>query len=112
MNKHLRGATDKQRKDFLSLSYKRKLEANRGHNYAYWNEKYDELIDNGGYSIHHFPNRKGELTNPSTYSEDEAKDIVSQLRKEGNFARIVCGYDTNRQRVKTFTVIYKPKKEG
>lgn len=35
--------------------------------------------------------------------------IAEKLHSEGNYARIICGYDKDRQRNKYFTVIFKPK---
>lgn len=78
---------------------------NRGHNYEYWNEgKHNKMLKNG-YDLYKF--KKGDFY---TYSEIHAKDIVNKLREENNYARIVCGYSQNIQRMKTFSVLYKKKK--
>ena len=45
----------------------------------------------------------------STSSKENAKKIVDKLRAENNYARIVCGYDKNKQRVRMYSIIFKPK---
>jgi hypothetical protein len=91
--------------------YLRRLEANRGYNFEYWNdEKHAKLLENG-YEVYTFVREKRRDLE-STSSVSEAKEVVQQLRKTGNFARIVCGYDQNQQRQKRFTVIYKPKRKA
>jgi hypothetical protein len=88
-------------------AYKAKLEAMRGHNYAYWNKSYDAKLEQGWKMWNQFSGYDKEATT----SEQSALEVVEKLRKEGNFARIVCGYEQTAQREKHFTVIYKPKKK-
>lgn len=105
---HLQNMSDKQRINFLLDGYKRKLEANKGHNFEYWNDKHDKMLESGWvllYDIFFKPHTH------FTYYESEAKEIVNNLRKEGNFARIVCGYHKDKQRIKTYSIIYKSKKK-
>lgn len=105
---HIQNMTDKQRSNWIALCYQRKKEANKGSNYTYFNqEKWNELEENG-YEMYLFKDVwKNNIE--GTTSELEAKDIVQKLRKEGNYARIICGYIQTKQRVKHYTVIYKSK---
>ncbi len=82
---------------------------NKGHNYEYWNEeKHGKMLKNG-YELYKFTNSFNKVEFYS-YSEINAKEIVNKLREEGNYARIVCGYSQNVQRMKTFSILYKKKK--
>lgn len=105
---HLQDMSDEQRSKFLSYSYKRKLEEQRGHNFEYWNDKkHYDLIENKGWALVGFEGSFG--LEDYTYSEIEAKEKVELLRQSNHFARIVCGYSKNVQKIKTFSVIYKLK---
>ena len=108
---HRQDMTPEQRLRFDIENYKKKLISNKGSNFEYWNDKHEKMLENGWdlFLITH--KRKGiEIyKNYSTSSEDHAKEFVEQLRQEGNYARIVCGYEKTRQRVKMYSVIYKPK---
>jgi hypothetical protein len=93
-----------------AYQYKQGKVANRGHNYQYWNEEtHGKMLENG-WIIYAFPEKNG-CKVESTPSEAIAKEIVEKLRSEGNFARIVAGYDKNVQLIKRFSIIYKPKKK-
>ena len=100
---HRQDMTPAQRLKWDCDNYKKKLEANKGSNYEYWNNKHDELLKNG-WNLFLITNKH------STSSEDHAKKFVDQLRNEGNYARIICGYDSNKLRIKMYSVIYKGKK--
>lgn len=101
---HRQDMTHAQRLIWDSDNYKKRLDANRGSNYEYWCDKHDTLLDNG-WERFSFLGKGSAL---DTCSESEAKDKVTELRLSGNFARIVC--ITNRLRIKTFSVIFKPRK--
>ena len=105
--------TIKQRLKFDSDNYKKSLESKRGHNYQYWSEKHNDLLENG-WSLFEFTNESSRQWNFifkrfSTSSEYHAKKHLEQLRADNNFARIICGYDKNPQKVKMYSIIYKPK---
>lgn len=96
-----------------ALQYKRAKEARRGHNYEYWGPKHEAMIENGWTVLQ--MEKSGRqwgkfFWSESTSSELYAKRCVDELRSAGNYARIVCGYDKNVQRIKMYTVIYKPRK--
>jgi hypothetical protein len=105
--------TEKLRTAFYIHKYVRGLEEKRGHNYEYWSDRHDSMLENSGYSIAMIETiRRGKLiTEEATTIEGDAKDKVVKLRAEGNYARIVCGYRKDVQRTKYFTVIFKPKKQ-
>ena len=110
---HRQDMNPAQRLKFDSDKYKRRLEANKGSNYEYWSSKHDELLKKGWelFLITKKSTRQwGQIfKSEATSSEGHAKKFVEQLRAEGNFARIVCGYEKNIQRVKMYSVIFKPK---
>jgi hypothetical protein len=90
--------------EYRAWAYERMKEANKGHNFEYYNqEKHGKLLSSG-YKFYKF---KG--TEVATSAEGIAKDIVTKLREEGNYARIICGYEQNVQRIKMFSVIFKSK---
>ena len=99
-------------KKMVSKAYQnRKANNNKGFNFPYWNETHDKMIENG-WKIHNFiPFRQwGYRTNKeATSSVYHAKLAVEILRSEGNYARIICGMTKNVQRIKMYSVIYKPK---
>lgn len=95
------------------LKYKRMLEARRGYNFEYWTEKHDRMLENG-WDLLEFcktPTRQWNklFKQYATSSVFHAKQEVERLRSEGFFARIVCGYEQNVQRVKMHSVIFKKK---
>jgi hypothetical protein len=104
--RHRHNMTAEQKLKWDCDSYKKRLEANKGSNYQYWNNKHNELLMNGWKLFLISENSKKH----STSSKYHAIQAVEQLRNEGNYARIVCGYNKNRQRIKMYSVIYKPKK--
>lgn len=110
---HRQNMTNQQRLDWDVESYKRKLEANKGSNYEYWSDKHCKMLQNGWdlFLITEKSTRQGNkiFKSYSTSSENHAKKFVEQLRNNNNYARIVCGYDKNVQRVKMFSIIYKPR---
>jgi hypothetical protein len=110
---HRQDMTPEQRLKWDCDNYKKKLEANKGSNYEYWNAKHDELLKNGWdlFLITETSIRQSSQTfkRCSTSSENQAKKSVERLRNDGNYARIICGYDKNIQRVKMYSIIYKAK---
>jgi hypothetical protein len=98
---HLKNMTEGQRLKFFSWSYKTMLESRRGHNYEYWSEKHDELLENG-WKMFEFKHRA-----EASSSENIAKNKVDELRQSGHYARIVCGLQKNVQRIKMYSIIYK-----
>jgi hypothetical protein len=93
---------ESQRLKWNVESYERKLEANRGSNFEYWSEKHDKMLKNG-WDLFLIENKF------STPSELHAKEVVNDLRLKNNYSRIICGYDKNVQRIKMYSVIFKPK---
>lgn len=87
--------------------YQRRLEEQRGHNYEWYNEQKFEKYLEKGYLIHTFVSK---FDGESTSAEFLAQEAVLKYRSEGYYARIICGYDKNVQRMKQFTVIYKKRK--
>ena len=94
-------------------NYKKRLKANKGYNFQYWNERHERLLQNG-WNL--FLIKKSATTQwskifnrYSTASVLHAKMFVEQLRNEGNYARIVCGYNKNKQKIKMYSIIYKSK---
>ena len=123
---HRQDMTPEQRLKWDCDNYKKRLDANKGLNFEYWNEKHEKLLKKGWelFLITETSTRQLsqikkrhplELTMKqlsktlSTTSVDHAKKIVEQLRSEGNYARIVCGYNMNKLRVKMYSIIYKAK---
>ena len=92
-----------------AYQYQRMKEENRGKNFEYWNEEKHEKMLDEGWDLYLFPNQRTDLY--STSCMLCAKEIVEQLRSEGNFARIIAGRDQNVQRTKMFSIIFKPKKK-
>ena len=106
--RHIKNMTDKQRIAWVNECYKRKKEANIGYNFTYFNqEKWDELEKNG-YEMYLFKDAWKHNTEATT-SVLQAKKVVEELRQNGNYARIICGYIQTRQKEKHYTVIYKSK---
>lgn len=90
-----------------AYQYERAKEANIGHNYRYWNDKWWKEMENKGWEIYRF-NKDEDFTSVEAYAKQE----VQKLRQTGNYSRIVCGYHQTRQHQKFFTVIYKKKQHG
>jgi hypothetical protein len=111
---HRQHMTDKERLKWDIESYSKRLQANKGRNYEYWDEaKHGKLLLDG-YSLYKFTDSSTiqwsvRIRITSTSSENMAKKAVKELRETGNYARIVCGYSKNRQRIKMFSIIYKKK---
>jgi hypothetical protein len=111
---HRQDMTPEQRLKWDTENYRRKLEANKGSNYEYWNDKHEDLLKNGWeLKKMQYTNRRTNTTYEeySTTSEQMAKEEVENLRSNNYHARIVCGYDKNRQRIKMYSVIFKSKKK-
>jgi CRISPR/Cas system CSM-associated protein Csm2 small subunit len=106
--------TPEQRLKWDSGNYKKILEANKGSNYEYWTEKHEKMLQNGWslFLITKTPTRQWNklFQSNSTSSKEHAEKYIKQLREENNFARIVCGYNKNRQRIKMYSIIFKSKK--
>lgn len=113
---HRQNMTDRQRSDWDSMQYRRRLEARKGSNYEYWNEKHEDMMENKGWDLYELAekttrqwgNTYGRF---STTSEHHAKKAVKFLRETGHYARIVCGLQKTVQRTKHYSVIYKKKKQ-
>ena len=110
---HRKQMTDKERLKFDLENYAKRLQANKGSNYKYWNDKTEQLLLNG-YSLYQFTENSSiqwgvRIKQESTSSINMAKKAVEELRATSNYARIVCGYNKNKQRIKMFSVIYKSK---
>jgi len=105
---HRQQMSKEQRMAWDSMQYQRRKESNKGHNYAYWNEKFDAMIETGGWDTHKFTNHRG-VVRDYTSSETQAKEAVEQYRNTGFYSRIVCGMCQSVQREKTYTVIFKKK---
>lgn len=103
---HRQDMTQEQRLKWDCDNYRKRLEANKGSNYEYWTEKHDNMLDSG-WDLVSFRDLSQTFEQHTRY-ETKAKEKVKELREKGNFARIVCV--TNRLRVKTYSVIFKPKK--
>lgn len=98
---HRQQMTREQLLKWDTMQYKAKLDANKGHNYQYWNDTLEKQYEEGVIKIY------------DTFTlEEEAKTMVNELRLAGNFSRIVCGYEKDVQGTKYFTVIFKEKKNG
>lgn len=111
---HRQNMTDKERLKWDIENYSKRLQANKGSNYEYWNEVRHGKLLIDGYALHQFSDKASiqwsvRIKEHSTSSENMAKQVVERLRAEGNYARIVCGYSKNKQRIKMFSVIYKKK---
>ena len=104
---HRQDMTPEQRLKWDIENYKKKLQANKGSNYEYWNNKHNSMLENG-WKLLNFRNID-QCFQMHTMYEYHAKKFVEDLRNNGNYARIVCGYHKNRQRIKMFSIIYKPK---
>lgn len=107
---HLQDMTHRQRMDFISMQYQRKLDANRGHNYQYYTEELEKKWIAQGYAWYMFENKRSMQKSDSIESEEVAQNAVKYLRSHGYNARIICGYDQNVQHIKMFSIIYKEKK--
>lgn len=95
------------------FQYNAAKEAKRGHNYAYYSDELGEKLKVSGYQWHEFTrncNMDGtKVVNDYTSSEIAAKEVVEQYRKDGYYARIICGKEMVVQRIKYFSVAYKKK---
>jgi len=92
--------------DWRMYQYEQVKIANKGHNYQYWNdEKHQKMLDNG-YDLYKFDEKYGYAIS----SELHAKEIVDRLRSEGNYVRIICGYEKTVQRIKHYSILFKKKK--
>ena len=81
------------------FDYKALLESRRGHNFQYLTDELYRELEAKGY--------KEQL---ETDSEVSAKDKVSELRKTGHFARIIC--EANRLRIRKYIVYARLKRES
>ena len=106
---HIKDMTPEQKLKWISFQYNQKKEANKGYNFAYFNQDKWDLLEAKGYKLYKFKDSFGYQCE-STKSVLEAKKIVEELRTNNNYSRIICGYDKDIQGTKYFTVIYKPKK--
>jgi len=102
---HRQKMTDNQRLKFDLVSYKRKLEANKGFNFQYHNEELEIELKKKGYKWHIFSPFMD-----ATKSVLFAKEEVKKLRKSGHYARIICGRTQTQQKEKHYSIAYKLKK--
>lgn len=105
---HRQNMTPEQRLKWDTDNYKKKSEAKKGSNYEYWSYKHKKMLENGWGLF--LISKTSKFKRYSTPFEEHAKKFVNQLREQNNYARIVCGYDKNRQRVRMYSVIFKPVK--
>lgn len=111
---HRQRMTKGDRLDWDLSNYAKRLQANKGSNYEYWNEnKHGKLLEKG-YSLHKFTDTASiqwsvRIIKTATSSINMAKQAVDKLKSENNYARIICGHSKNKQRIKMFSVIYKKK---
>ena len=105
---HIQKMTNEQRSKWISYQYNAKKEANKGYNFEYFNQDKWDILEIKGYQMHKFKDAFGYQCY-STISVMEAKNVVDELRKNKNYARIICGYDKDVQNTKYYTVIFKSK---
>lgn len=98
---HRQQMTPRQLLKFDIDSYKRRLEANKGHNHSYMTEKLYKQLEERGYSVWQF-----EYDSPSESMAIKKRD---ELRKEGHYARIIS--TANRLNIREYELYYKPKKQ-
>lgn len=108
---HRQEMTREQRIKWDGMQYQAKLDANKGHNYEYWNDDKHGKLLNEGWELFSFPVKSIISETEATVSEHTAIEALDKLRTEGNFARIIAGYSKNVQRMKMFSIIFKPKKK-
>jgi hypothetical protein len=101
---HRQDMTRKQRLEWDSFAYSRKLEESKGHNYKYWTEDLENSQEAKGYDWYTFKDGKD-----YTSSELEAQNVVKELRGSKHYARIVCGMIQVVQKIKYFSITYKLK---
>jgi hypothetical protein len=85
--------------------YARILEEQRGHNYQHLNDKSIEDLESKGYKFWEFED--GEC---ATQSENKACTVCKGLKERNYITRVVTGLETNMQRIRMYSVIYKSKK--
>lgn len=110
---HRQDMNPNQRLQWDCDNYKKRLKANKGRNFEYWSDdKHADMLERG-WNLYDFKESGRSWAviqvKKATSSIATAKEVVTKLRKENNFARIVCGYEKNKQRVKMYSVIYKHK---
>lgn len=93
-----------KKNDLKAYQYKRMLEERKGHNYQYYTDDIGKELEEKGYEFYLFTNRMNRK-DEATQFEHVAKEVVEQLRNSGHFARIICGYDQNVQRIKMYSVV-------
>ncbi len=91
-----------------AYQYERAKEANRGHNYRYWNDKWWKEMQDKGWKIVKFEDNWDNLID-YTPSEIQAKNVLNMYRNDRYYARIIAGYHQVKQRIKYYTVICKEK---
>lgn len=101
---HRQQMTPKQLSQFDSNAYKRRLEANRGHNHSYMTDELYEHLNKVGYCEYVFD---GDKSKRETISELQAIEVRDRLRLDGYFARIISS--ANKIRMRSYQVWFKPK---
>ena len=103
---HLQDMNDEQRSEFLSNKYEVTKASRRGNEFPYWNEKLHNDLIAKGYQIYEFETG---MESESTRVLSLAKCVADKYRDDGYYARIICGYSQNRQRIKMYTIYYKKR---
>lgn len=105
---HRQDMTDKQCGVWDQMQYNARKEANKGHNYQYWTEGLEYKLEAKGYKWYKFDTPSFSEFE-ATSSEQIAIDKVKELRENGYYARIVCGMIPMAQRIKMYSITYKPR---
>lgn len=95
-----------QRLELFTRQYKAMLAARRGHNYSYMTPALEKHLERLGYRIAVLGSN-GVTSYHETRSDAEAKEVVERLRREGNYARIIC--HATRLRIREYSVYYRKK---
>lgn len=103
---HLQEMTKEQRMAFLSHKYRVTKEGRKGDSFPYWNEKLHNSLLKKGYEMYQFETG---YDRDATNHQHLAVSMVQKLRSQGNYARIICGYSQNQQRIRMFTIYFKNK---
>lgn len=105
MKKHIKISSSNYKIGHPLWKYARMLEEQRGHNYQHLNDKSIEDVASKGYKFWEFED--GEYV---TQSENKACTVCKGLKERNYITRVVTGLETNVQRIRMYSVIYKPKK--
>jgi len=106
---HRQKMTRRQLLEWDYMQYKAKKEANKGHNYQYYSDKLQKYMDDNGYVFYPELGFNYGGAEYVTRFENDAKQKVETLRCIGYYARIICGYEQNQQRIKMYSIICKER---